>query len=135
MIGLENNRKAEEKGNINKIRKELQNKIINEDFTVSQKFESDDLKSCIMLDEEHKKVCFIFTESNSTETYDYKDILESEIMEDGKTITNTSRSSQLGGAIIGGVLAGGTGAVIGGLSGKKSSEQEITGIRFKGDRK
>ncbi|SOC43413.1 SHOCT domain-containing protein [Ureibacillus acetophenoni] len=104
---------------------------LQKDFTVSQKYQSYDLESTILLDEERKKVCFLFAKNNTTEIYDYKDILESEIIEDGKTITSTSRSSQLGGAIIGGVLAGGTGAVIGGLSGKKTSEQEINKIDLK----
>lgn len=115
----------------NKINKldSMQNLV--KDFTVSQKFQSYNLESTILLDEERKKVCFIFSNNNSTEIYDYNDILESEIIEDGKTITSTSRSSQLGGAIIGGVLAGGAGAVIGGLSGKKTSEQEFNRIDLK----
>jgi hypothetical protein len=108
---------------------DLQSQI--NDLNISQKFQSHDFQSSILLDEEQKKVCFIFANDDSIEIYDYKDILESEILEDGTTITSTSRSSQLGGAIIGGVLAGGVGAVVGGLSGKKSSEQEITKIDLK----
>ncbi|MCC3645838.1 SHOCT domain-containing protein [Cytobacillus oceanisediminis] len=102
-----------------------------ENFTVSQKYQSYDLNSAILLDEERKKVCFLFANIDTSEIYSYKEILETEIVEDGKTITGTSRSSQIGGAIIGGVLAGGAGAVIGGLGGKKTSEQEINKIDLK----
>lgn len=125
---LNKNKTNEKNEKINKLHN--MQKLL-KDFTVSQKYQSYDLKSSILLDEERKKVCFIFADTNKTETYDYKDILESEIMEDGKTVTNTSRSSQIGGAIVGGVLAGGAGAVIGGLSGKKSSEKEINKIDLK----
>ena len=38
--------------------------------------------------------------------------------------TKTSRSSQIGGALVGGVLLGGVGAVIGGLSAKTVSTSE-----------
>ncbi|ETI68138.1 SHOCT domain-containing protein [Neobacillus vireti] len=116
------------KAKINKLH-EMQTHLT--DFTVSQKYQSYDIQSSILLDEERKKVCFIFAKTNSSEMYEYKDIIESEILEDGKTITTSSRSSQIGGAIIGGVLAGGVGAVVGGLSGKKSSEQEINKIDLK----
>jgi Short C-terminal domain len=101
------------------------------DFTVSQKFTSPDIKSALLLDEENKKVAFIYVDSNDTQIYNYEDILEAEILEDGKTITSTSRSSQIGGALIGGALAGGVGAIVGGLSGKQSSEQEINRIDLK----
>jgi hypothetical protein len=114
-----------------KINKLNELKIQIKDFTITQKFQSKDFNSSILLDEESKKVCFIFTNNNSPEIYDYKDILESEILEDGITITNTSRTSQLGGALVGGILAGGVGVVVGGLSGKKSTEREINKIDLK----
>ncbi|MEY2196911.1 SHOCT domain-containing protein [Neobacillus sp. BF23-41] len=108
---------------------EMQSQL--KDFTVSQKYQSYDIQSSILLDEDRKKVCFIFANNNSTEIYDYKEILEAEILENGKTITSTSRSSQIGGAILGGVIAGGVGAVVGGLSGKQSSELEVYKIDLK----
>lgn len=101
------------------------------EFTISQKYLSSDIHSTILLDEERKKVCFIFTNKNTPEIYNYKDILVSEILEDGKTITSTSRTSQIGGAIIGGVIAGGIGAIVGGLGGKQTSELEVNKIDLK----
>lgn len=58
----------------------------------------------------------------------YRDILSSEISEDSVTVTKTARSSQLGGALIGGLALGGTGAIIGGLSGKITSSNKVSKI-------
>ncbi|MFD2703932.1 hypothetical protein [Salibacterium lacus] len=55
----------------------------------------------------------------------FEDIIESAIVEDGETVTKTSRGSQVGGALVGGALAGGVGAVIGGLSGKQKSNETV----------
>ncbi len=57
--------------------------------------------------------------------YPFKDILETRIVENDTTITKTSRTSQIGGAVLGGLLVGNVGAVIGGLSGSKTSENMV----------
>lgn len=69
--------------------------------------------------------------------YDYKDriilfknVLETRIVENGATVTKTSRTSQIGGAALGGLLAGNVGAMIGGLSGKKTSENEVSSLEL-----
>jgi hypothetical protein len=53
------------------------------------------------------------------------------IYEDGNSITETVRSSQLGGALVGGLLAGGVGAVIGGLSSKTETRQTVRDISLR----
>ena len=58
----------------------------------------------------------------------YSDIVSVEIAEDGSSVTKSSRGSQLGGAIVGGVLLGGVGAVVGGLSGKKKTTQKVSRV-------
>ena len=50
------------------------------------------------------------------------------MFENGITITKFVRSSQLGGALIGGVALGGVGAIIGGLSGNTQSSDIINSI-------
>src|SRR6202167_4048798 len=44
------------------------------------------------------------------------------IQEDGDSITSTSRTSQVGGAVVGGLLLGGAGALVGGLTGKTTTK-------------
>lgn len=102
--------------------KELEN--IN--FTVSQKHIGKDNKTSLAIDENSQKIGLI--EGNKQKTFSYRDILQSEIIEDGVQITTTSRSSQIGGALIGSVLAGGVGAIIGGLSARQIASEEFKKI-------
>jgi hypothetical protein len=57
-------------------------------------------------------------------------ILESKIIENGETVTRTSRTSQVTGIAVGTLLAGGIGAIVGGLSGKTMSSKSIKEIQL-----
>lgn len=63
--------------------------------------------------------------------YDYKDILRSEVVEDGDSITYTNRKSQAASTAIGYALAGGVGAIIGGLSGSKGNIKFATNVSIR----
>jgi hypothetical protein len=81
----------------------------------------------LAIDEGNKRI-YLYrsgTLNGILKSYSYKDILQVEIIEDNVSITKTSRSSQIGGALLGGALAGGVGAVIGGLSGKTYSSDNV----------
>lgn len=84
----------------------------------------------IVLDEQNKLLCLIKKKDDdySLLKYSFDQILESEIIEDGNSVIKTSRGSQIGGALIGGALAGGVGAIVGGLSGSKTSFKEVKKI-------
>jgi len=124
-----------EKDMSNKVQKMIENKINTLYLNISQKFIGDDGESAIAIDEENKKVAIInnilknqMVLSTTFSKYeyrhkifDYRDILKSEILSDGKSINSTSTSSMLGGAVLGGILAGGVGAVLGGLSAEKQT--------------
>lgn len=60
-------------------------------------------------------------------------IISVEIVEDGKSLTRTGSSRSIGGALIGGVVAGPAGAVIGGLGGRTKgiSEELVKKIGLK----
>ena len=58
-------------------------------------------------------------------------LLGSEVIQDGKTVTTTSRGSQVIGAAAGGLVLGGVGAIIGGLSGKTESFDQLTGVHLR----
>lgn len=91
--------------------------------TISQGFVGKDAKTGIALDEKNKKIILVdkIEEHFTSRVISYSDVLSSEIVEDGESVTKTTRSSQLGGALVGGLLLGGLGAVVGGLSGSKTS--------------
>tara|TARA_R110000796_G_scaffold227446_1_gene344216 strand:- start:2147 stop:2839 length:693 start_codon:yes stop_codon:yes gene_type:complete len=83
----------------------------------------------IAIDRTSNKICLI---DEDTKRYiDSIDIIESEVLIDGKTVTKTSRASQFAGAAVGAVLLGGVGAIIGGLSGKTTTEQQAKGVKLK----
>ncbi|WP_188206960.1 SHOCT domain-containing protein [Alkalibacillus aidingensis] len=105
--------------------------VLLEDFTVTKEYITNDQDHGILIDEDNKKVCIVWQGMNRHKVFNYRDILESEIIEDGETITKSSRKSQIGGALLGGVLAGGVGAIIGGLSGKQKSDKEIISLDLK----
>ena len=100
------------------------------DFSASQKVMGENGNSGIAVDEGRKKVCLLNKRMVASEldVLSYRDILSSELFEDGETVTKTARVSQLGGALIGGLALGGVGAVIGGLSGKKISSSKVKKI-------
>ncbi|MCE2594412.1 SHOCT domain-containing protein [Motilimonas cestriensis] len=100
------------------------------DFKVTQEALGSDGLTGIAIDERRRKICLIKMrgEKVSRKIIGYKDLLSSEIFEDNATITKTSRSSQLGGALIGGVMLGGVGAIIGGVTGKKTSKAKTKRI-------
>lgn len=68
----------------------------------------------IFVDDKHKKWC-LPKSKQSKAIYNYSDILDYELIEDGGTVT----SGSLGRAIAGGLAFGSLGSVIGGMSGKQ----------------
>lgn len=59
--------------------------------------------------------------------YNYEDILSFELLEDGEMIT----SGGLGSAALGGIVFGGTGAIVGAITGKKKSKPVCTSLSLK----
>ncbi len=101
-------------------RKEFLNHL--ENFTVTQSLENNSQTTGIALDEVKKEICLWTYNSDFHERrLTYSEILSVEIIQDDISIVQTNRTSQLGGAIVGGVLFGGVGAAVGALSGKKQS--------------
>lgn len=113
-------------------------------FQESKYLISNDYESKIAIDEKNKKVCiwtntFVNAQKLSptfskyeftSKLFNFSEILSVEIIKDGKSITNVSRSSQIGGALVGGILAGGVGAVIGGLSGSSTTMESTSTINL-----
>lgn len=90
-------------------------------FDATQKIVGIDYDTSIAIDENRKKVCLMNCRNNQSRIFSYRDLLSSEIFEDGETVTKTMRGSQIGGALVGTVLLGGVGTIIGGLSGKRKT--------------
>ncbi len=67
----------------------------------------------------------------SYEIFNYSDIIEVSYEENGNQLYTKSAGRTIGGAIVGGVLMGGAGAVIGGLSGESKQNKEIKNMDIK----
>lgn len=81
-------------------------------------------------DSSQKKICFLDA-NHEPKIYDYKDILESILIIDGETISKQSTTGTVGRAVLGGLIAGGTGAIIGGVTSSKKNEEKVTSIDLK----
>ncbi|ASA21841.1 SHOCT domain-containing protein [Paenibacillus donghaensis] len=98
-------------------------------FNPSQKIYTPDNEMIFSYDENRKQINF--TNSRYNTVYEFKDIIQSEIILNEVSVSKTDRGSQLGGALIGGVLLGGVGAAIGGLSGDIKIEGKVKKIQLK----
>jgi hypothetical protein len=106
-------------------------KLVNDVKGNNKRFINPENTKAIVLDESNKKV-YLFSPTNNIKLdYNFDDIIQSEVIVDGNTITSTNRGSQLMGMVVGGILAGGVGAIVGGLSGGKTSKDEIKNIELK----
>jgi hypothetical protein len=84
----------------------------------------------ISFDNTRKKLCF-FNKDQKANIYDYSKILQCELVIDGETISKKSTGSAVGRAVLGGILTGGIGAIIGGVTGKSSQKQTIKNMDLK----
>ncbi len=103
------------------------------EFNATQKYLNLASESGIAVDEASNKLCFFEKKNESLQPYiySYNQLVECELVEDGDTVTKTSRASQLGGALVGGLIAGGVGTIVGGLSGKRKSLQKVRRVDLK----
>lgn len=123
--------------NDNSLEKSHQNKMqINKirstsEFIPTKSYFSKNNKSGIEISEENKLIRIFHLDHNNnikTKIYPFSSLIESEVKIDNQSVFKTSRSSQLAGAAIGGVLAGGVGAIIGGLSGEKYKNEYVKNV-------
>ena len=73
----------------------------------------------------------VLVEPGHHEIINYSDIIEVSYEENGSQLYTKSAGRTIGGAIVGGVLMGGAGAVIGGLSGASKQNKEIKNMDIK----
>jgi len=64
---------------------------------------------------------------DKSKVYNYSDIVDFELLEDGESVTQGG----LGRALVGGVLFGGAGAVVGGVTGKRKNKEVCNSLKVK----
>ena len=113
-----------------------------DNFSPSRTIFSVDDRSAISIDKNSNNVCllsnpkgkslnFFDRRSIGRKIISYRDILEVSVFEDGNSITTTSRKSQVAGAIIGNIMLGGTGLLIGALTGSKKISETVSSLEVR----
>jgi hypothetical protein len=109
--------------------KSLEKALIKNNFHADVYYLSDDYLTGIAINKSENLIAIYkrhHINKNFTPTLlNFKDVIECAIQEDSEIVTHTSKSSAIGNAMVGGVLFGGIGAVIGGLSGEKIGHEKI----------
>ena len=100
-----------------------------DDFTVSDNYISDKGFS-IGLDKERNSICFVDNYGNSN-VYKYTEIIECSIEIDGEIVQKKSTTNTALRTLAGGLLLGGTGAIVGGLSGSYKNKEKIKSVILK----
>ena len=83
----------------------------------------------LLINDVDKQICILRPQFKKVISFDQ--VMDVEYIVNEETIASKSTLRTVGGAIIGGVIAGGAGAIIGGLSGKTKTENLISKISVK----
>lgn len=99
------------------------------DFTPTVTIDGISNRYRFMVDNVCKKVCYIIEDTKKIIPFDK--IISVEYLENGTTLSSKSTMRTIGGTLVGGVIAGGAGAVVGGLSGNSKQVQKIKQVQVK----
>lgn len=99
------------------------------DFSVTRLLHND--HDSIAFDSMRKKVAIFNKDYMAGRVYEAADIMSVEVYEDGRSISQASRTRQIGAAMVGNFIAGSAGAVIGGLGARARSRDEIHALSLR----
>lgn len=116
--------------NIKKIRDFHATKRLKDEYGPGSIFLYGCKQNGLLIDEARHKIA-VLKGAQNIKIYGYKDILEVELIEDGTSIVKTSSASAAGRAIVGGVLFGGAGAIVGGLTSEKKRDDLVKEVTLK----
>lgn len=83
----------------------------------------------VAIDRSARTLCLI--DGAEKRVIPFADLVAVELLIDGDTVTKTSRGGQLVGMAAGGLLAGGVGAIVGGLSASTTAKRKVTDVTLK----
>lgn len=101
-----------------------------DDLDVTVSFVSDNGRTAIAIDNQRSLMRLFQKQHEEVISRDirFSDLLCVDLLQDGQTLTRMSRSSQVANAMLGGLVLGGTGFLVGALTGTKVSDQKIKRI-------
>lgn len=118
--------KKQQDGRKNQIETKL---LENKDLTLNKKIEGFKNFYLFGVDQKNEKIAFITP--YKTIIIPFISIIGVELIEDGTILTKKSATRTIGGAVIGGVLAGGVGTIVGGLSGGTKQKNQVSNVKVK----
>lgn len=86
-----------------------------------------ELAGFIYVDQTSKRLCVV-SKNLTYKLFKPKDIIDVSIAENNSVIEETKITNQIGRAVVGGVLLGGVGAIIGGLTSNKSNSVNVDSL-------
>lgn len=99
------------------------------DFIPTKQGISYDQKNVIAINDEKMRLALLkkspYNQDYTFESIPFSSIIEAKVIRNNQTITTTSTSSQILRGVAGGVIAGGLGAIIGGIGAKTKSTEHI----------
>jgi len=103
--------------------KRLETTLAAAGFAWTQRVVGTDGSTGIGVNDANNTICLasMGRDGDTAVAFPVKSVLAAEVFEDGESIIRSSRVSQAAGAAIGGLVFGGAGAVVGALSGSKTS--------------
>lgn len=83
----------------------------------------------LLINDDAKQICIL--RPNIKKVIGFDQVIDVEYIVNEDTVASRSTLNTIGRAVVGGVLAGGVGAIVGGLSGKTKTESKISKIAVK----
>ena len=118
------NKKTKERGDT------MKQALINvPEFSPSMKFFGIKNLFTFATDNEHLKILYLT--GTTPQMFNYEDIISVELIENDQVVSKKSTGRTIGGAIVGSVVAGGVGAVVGGLSGSSKQQNLHSSVKVK----
>lgn len=126
-IVIANNALSKEKERVNQVKCKLNEKIKRIDnFNPHKRIESDNASYILLFDDINKKMAY--ARSYYLAVVNYHEILDVEIITDHEIISSKSTSKAVGRAVVGGLLLGGVGAIVGGVTGGNKNREFVTNV-------
>lgn len=100
-----------------------------QDFKATKEIKGVEGLYVFAFDDEREKILHVT--QGKTEIINYNDIISVELIEDNSTIISRSLGRALGGVVVGGLLAGDTAAIVGGLSGNQHMKKKVSSVIVK----
>jgi hypothetical protein len=101
-----------------------------DDFSETFKVSNYDSRYLFSIDENRRKIIYLVA-NDARYCFQFENVISVEILEDSTSVYSKSSLRTIGGGVVGGIIAGGAGAIVGGLSGSYNGKKKVSEITVK----